>query len=79
MIKLTDLLNEGKMGKNEINQELINVKNPKELDMLFRNMENAGEEKFFARLYHNSTNPKLQKAFFDAIKTELKRYPEGLV
>jgi hypothetical protein len=79
MIKLTDILNEGRTGKDEINQQLINIKNPKELEKLIINMYNGDEEKLFMRLYTNVNDPKVHKAFFDAIKKELKRYPEGLV
>ena len=79
MIKLKNLLNEGKMGKDEINQQLINIKNPKELGMLVKNMWNADEEKLFMRLYLNVVDSKLEKALFDAVKEELKRYSDGLV
>jgi hypothetical protein len=79
MIKLKNLLNEGKMGKDTINQSLKDVKNPKELGMLVKNMWNADEEKLFMRLYLNVVDSKLEKALFDAVKEELKRYSDGLV
>jgi hypothetical protein len=79
MIKLKNLLNEGKMGKDEINQSLKDVKNPKELGMLVKDMWNADEEKLFMRLYLNVVDSKLEKAMFDAVKGELKRYSDGLV
>ena len=76
MIKLKNLLNEGKMGKDEINQSLKDVKNPKELGMLVKNMWNADEEKLFMRLYFNVVDSKLEKAMFDAVKAVLKQYDE---
>ena len=79
MIKLKNLLNEGRMGKDEINQELINIKNPKELQKLIINMYNGDEEKLFMKLYTNVDDPIVHKAFFDAIKKELKRYPDGII
>ena len=79
MIKLKNLLNEGKMGNDKINQSLKDVKNPKELGMLVKNMWKADEEKLFMRLYLNVVDSKLEKAMFDAVKEELKRYSDGLV
>ena len=76
---LKKLVNEGRMGKDEINQQLINIKNPKELGMLVKNMWNADEENLFMRLYLNVVDSKLEKALFDAVKEELKRYSDGLV
>jgi hypothetical protein len=76
---LKKLVNEGRMGKDEINQQLINIKNPKEIGMLVKNMWNADEENLFMRLYLNVVDSKLEKALFDAVKEELKRYSDGLV
>jgi hypothetical protein len=72
-------MHEKGMSKDEINQELINIKNPKEFQKLIINMYNGDEEKLFMKLYTNMNDPKVHKAFFDAIKKELKRYPDGII
>ena len=78
-IKLKDLLTEGKMGKDEINQSLKDVNTPKELNKLFVDMWNGDEHMNFHKLFHNVSDTKLEKSFFGAIKKELKRYPDGLI
>jgi hypothetical protein len=72
-------VNEGRMGKAVINQELKNMKSVKDFDALFTKMWNGDEDKLFMSLYHLVEEPKLQKAFFDAIKANLKKYPDGIV
>lgn len=74
-----DSVNEGRLGKVVINQELKNMKTVKDFDTLFTKMWNMDEDKLFMSLYHLVEEPKLQKAFFDAIKASLKKYPDGVV
>jgi hypothetical protein len=72
--------NAEKSKKDTVNQELKNMKNVKEFNTLFTNMYNGDEDKLFMKLYSNvADDPKLQKAFFDAIKANLKKYPDGIV
>jgi hypothetical protein len=78
-MKFNESVNEGRMGKAVINQELKNMKSVKDFDALFTKMWNGDEDKLFMSLYHLVEEPKLQKAFFDAIKANLKKYPDGIV
>lgn len=68
-----------KMKRAEINQKLKEVKNPKELRELFKDMYNNGNELNFMDLYINCNDDKLDKLFFDVIKNRLERFTDGLV
>ena len=76
---VSDTPKDAKSKKAAFNQELKNMKNVKDFDALFTKMWNGDEDKLFMNLYHLVEDPKLQKAFFDAIKANLKKYPDGIV